>query len=473
MEEFKHLGIWWLPETPNRDNGGLLEFSFKTGLRLQLSGTLDDYFEKWGEGEIVKPLGGFEKDYQIIHGLTVDKNYKITLLYSQQLGYKLSMPGIFSETVYPRFALIGEHFTNIEDIQFSKAVLEYSLLDEWATSSGFQVTLARNEESKKFFEDYQLKYKHPEDIHFNIDDLRFSIKFNLSAPIFIKRKMILNESTILTIEESDQLCINDWLTKYIFPLRNFFSLATSIPNDVSNIFLYKKGDKNSAQLLFGQKIYGFDESKTHHIENKLFVLSDIDDLSTCFSNWFKFNELFEEVSNLYFNIVYSPELDFKNQFLNLVQAMEIYHRIKYVDHKRWTEEEFKNKKEKIINQLSPEDQEFVANQMRYANEPNLQERLIKIINDVGTPLIPLMGKVSEFTDRIAKTRNYLNHNNPKIKKYILTGVDRYWAMETLLLLLKVCFLSEIGFSPELIEKIIKRNVKLKNILSYGKVASYR
>jgi hypothetical protein len=51
--------------------------------------------------------------------------------------------------------------------------------------------------------------------------------------------------------------------------------------------------------------------------------------------------------------------------------------------------------------------------------------------------VPIIYDINIFTERVYKTRNYLIHDNPNIKDDVLFGVDRYWAMKTLLLLLQL------------------------------------
>ena len=122
MESFEYLGNWWLPSTPDRVIGGLLTFSEEKGLQLKLSGVLDDYLEKWEEGEVAKILNRRKKNYSIINGITVEQNKKISLIENMHLGYSIGFPGINAESVYPRFAFLGHHFDDNSKINFNKLV---------------------------------------------------------------------------------------------------------------------------------------------------------------------------------------------------------------------------------------------------------------------------------------------------------------------------------------------------------------
>ena len=473
MEEFKHLGIWWLPQNPKKEVGGNLEFSFKSGLRLQLSGTLDDFFEHWDEGEAVKPIGGRHKEYSIIHGLTVGKNKMITLLYCRQSGFSMGMPGIISERISPRFALIGEHFPTVENLNFQKVYIDYSGLSDWIKSSGFQLTIPKKSNGQKLFENYQINYTYPENLNVQIRDLNISIKFNFKAPVAINRKMVLEESTVFCIEKDEPCDIYKWLKDYIFPIRDLFSFATSIPNDIINVFIYADKNKNGVELIFNQKIFGTDTSISHQLGKKLFVYEDLENFDTIFEYWLRLNNDLNEVANLYFNIIYSPELDQQNQFLNIVQAIEIFHRIKFKNHTNRPKDKFDNLKKEIISGISKPYKSFVKGLLKHANEPNLQARLIYLINEKGSSIIPLINDINNFSDRIAKTRNYLIHLNPNIRSDVLFGTDRYWAIQTLILLLQICFLFELGFDNSKVDKFIRRYSEFDRIYQYGKSASYR
>ena len=344
MDTFEFLGIWWLPSSPDRRIGGVLSFTEDKGLQLRLSGVLDDYLEKWEDGEITKLFGGRQKNYDIINGITVEQK-KISLIDSKHLGYQGGVPpGLTAETVYSRFCFIGNHFNTIDEIKFNKLNLKYTDLSEWLSTTGYTIKLPTKNKSGKFFENYEIRYNYPQNIISKFKDIVFTIKFDFSAPVFIQRKIILQENTILELESANSYSIEYWLKEFVYPIRNYLNLATSFLSFIDKINAYCENFKNSIEVYYSQKKIDIERPSQIFPDNYLFTLEDLPNFGRTISKWLVFYKKYTSVCNLYFNIIYSPELDVKNIFLNLIQAIEIYHRTKYVNHKNWSDVEFKRRK---------------------------------------------------------------------------------------------------------------------------------
>ena len=121
---------------------------------------------------------------------------------------------------------------------------------------------------------------------------------------------------------------------------------------------------------------------------------------------------------------YHPNLFLETEFLNYIQAIEVYHN-------------------RAIN----------------GKQIKLRTRLDELLTKHSKLMSKIIPYKSTFTNRVVKTRNYLTHYNPKIKKRdILKHQSMYDTSMRLKILLQVVILDELGFErPFIIDKIKSTN----------------
>ena len=88
MKPFESVGIWFLPEAPDRKVAGTLSFSQDEPLELKLSGV---FSEEWGR---------LTPHYKLIRGVINQSPYGkyVTLLRSFSKSLHLGMPGLTLKT---------------------------------------------------------------------------------------------------------------------------------------------------------------------------------------------------------------------------------------------------------------------------------------------------------------------------------------------------------------------------------------
>jgi hypothetical protein len=153
----------------------------------------------------------------------------------------------------------------------------------------------------------------------------------------------------------------------------------------------------------------------------------------------------EHTMNLFFGVRYFGGLPLEVQFLETVRATEIYHR---VGHPRTVmpQTEFEALVERITDRVDDQDRAWLTDQLQWANEPSLNARLKDLFALVGEALGSLVSKPGRFRRSVTDSRNYYTHYDPKLGSKALRDADLLRAIFVLQLLLRACFLHEVGFS---------------------------
>ena len=442
MEKFEIRGVWWLPSNDSIKVPGLLKYNSKDGGSLALFGTL---FDNKQQDVIIN--GESTSSDRITLNRCILSNYTITNKY-KYLDY--FVPEIF----------INAYFTKPEQIKFSEIYCHYSNTQEWAQLAGFKseqdifehkLILTQKIPTKKEFkieENTSMSY------FLQIDNSLFSKEIfkdiNISQRVFFSFKFD-EEKTFDAIEEF-----------YIRHLQNFLSLATANPiyplelTAKTNQNTIKDGEDDYNPLVRIFLHQGFRENprrQTPHF-NMLFLLKDISDSNaTYFQNWFSNKELLQPTIGLFLGTLNNMNLFFENQFLNLAQSLESYHRRK-IKTKKYTEDEKDLLIQNILNSIDQKYKKDISDKLKYIDEVSLRRR-IKDIYDLAPTIFEKFYNKKDFSHQVTLVRNYYTHLDTKLKSEV-DKIDINRLMDYLEITIIVCLLIEIGFDVPKINEMLKR-----------------
>lgn len=138
MISIEEDGVWFLPNNPEKEVFGRLEFSTDESPKLYL---LDQFQEIQFDNTIPRRL-----EFDIINGYLVNGK-KVTLCHCYQpIGFKT---GIQTSKIYAKYLLIGHHFKSLEEILLKGISLRYKNLEEWIDLPNFEVHWSNNEEQNQ------------------------------------------------------------------------------------------------------------------------------------------------------------------------------------------------------------------------------------------------------------------------------------------------------------------------------------
>jgi chemotaxis regulatin CheY-phosphate phosphatase CheZ len=153
----------------------------------------------------------------------------------------------------------------------------------------------------------------------------------------------------------------------------------------------------------------------------------------------------------------------EQQLLSLVGAIEAYHR-RTMDNFELPKEQHNKRLEEILRSVPEEYKGWLNEKLAYSNEKSLRKRLREIVKEFDPILKELIPDLDSFVDKVVKTRNYLTHNDEKLKDQAVAGKELLELVENLKIIAEICLLKELGFTLDKIKNLISRNRKTRKFI---------
>jgi hypothetical protein len=362
--------------------------------------------------------------------------------------YRLRKHSQFTTIVKADVIFKGIYFEKEEDIIFNSISVNYSNLEEWTGINVFQIEELENE--------FKVTYKPPQRIKAQINDFTLYFDYDFKVPEVDINKIILKHTAFIKIEPNNPLNFNNYL-KILNNLQNFLSFAMKKP--VYPLLIKGKSEKLKHELpktislnlekgtitksedkytiypdiyIYMQLPYVINIEDTNlnfRIPYFLFNLKDIrKNFEIYLRNWFSKSEILKRIHNLYFETLYSPYINIESAFLNLVYALEAYHRV------------------------------------RKGGKLSLGERIEDILEEVKGILEQTEKDILkrtenneiEFIKDLVNTRNFLVHYLKEYEEKAKKGEELFKLTEKIKILLEIIFLKELGMEDKDIISLINR-----------------
>jgi hypothetical protein len=461
MEEMELNGHWWLPTDYKNQIFGNLKFIPGEKAILTLSDFSKDIFE---------PLKAKDLEFHKIFLGKLSDGKKITL-YNCRLFQSTGNSGLGKENVLMLsfnvdYIFVGHHFEKEEDIKFKLVSVQYSYLDEWINKP-----LSMNHDNK-------INEK-PRPIQLTkMSDYKVFIDFDWSAPFYSFREFTIEQKAFVLVESFK--LDKEWkeyenLIKF---LQNFLTLAVMKPVYPLKIRGKIRKNKSVFRKIGGRVEKDYDSYPDIDIYitylklpnsledikswNMLFLYGDVkNQIKRFLQNWIVNSSLFKLVYNMYFSTLYNDGIFLENQFLNIVMAIEAYHRSKTSN--KDLDEYSHNKRVSTIIAGTPDIyKEWIKQGLEYSNEPNLRKRL----NEILAPYKDVFGgkkRINSFIFKVLKNRNYLVH--PDINREI-NYEQLFYTTKILGVVFEIYALEHMGFEREYIKKLINKKKRKSMAFQY-------
>ncbi len=319
LKEFDLNGYWWLPDNPDNKVPGALKVNQSEGAQLELTGSLDSMENR---------LFRFEGQ-DIILGFT-SNGKTVTLYKCISTNASMSFPGMYIQKFSPQFIFTGRHYNSKDEIRFCKIHVRYLHFDQWLYVSGFQVK--SNAEKGKL----RVEYESPESIELaNLSDLTITVQFGVTSPILALDKItITQKSTVCFESKNEPKGFFDWLEVH-GRFQDFLSLAALspiYPTVIEAEPILCEGEKDTHQKVewYYQLATKPDTAKIRSYYDMLVPYADIShDIGRYLANWYEKADQLKPVMDYFFSTMYAQKLYVEHRFLNLIGAIEFYHRRMY------------------------------------------------------------------------------------------------------------------------------------------------
>lgn len=461
MEKFEEKGDFWVPGK-NKPLSGVLRFDPEKKIELEIFGSTT-------KGEKIYPIFSGKLHHEIILGVISGRN--VTLYQCHQHDGQITDPGFLTLFFTINTIFMGYHFEEKKDIRFNSLSVEYSYLEDWVDSTGFNVYPTLN--SERNIEKYSTSYEYPQDVTAELDDFQIKICFSFQS-LHNKYKIDLKQNTYIEIIPNENKPFNEYKKQILFNIQNFLSLGIGEPlSPLKMIGKIKESTLEDDEVNY-INIEIYYPTITAHLPIKqldtyemFFSLDDISgNFEECLNNWFRKYEKLKPVFQLYFGTLNSPSIYLENKFLNLAQAAETYHRRTY-EGKYLPSEDYKEVseilKKSIPEYISAEHKNSLNSKIDFGNEFSLHRRLDEIFEKYKDIFEITISDKNSFIKDVKNTRNFLTHYNKSLENKAKTGTeDLREITEKLKFFVEICFLVELGLNSENIHKLVSRDKRYES-----------
>lgn len=447
MEEFECSGLWWFPQDEGARRAGRLSFTRSDGLRLSLI----------GPAESISPPARVQR-YPLILGIT-DKGERITLTDCMDAGRSIAMFEVQTQHFRPRVGYIGAHFDRPEEMRFHKVALEYSYLSDWVCASGFEWSVGSP--------DIEMTFRPPQARRAKIAQGELTIGFGFGTSGDWLTTLQIRQSVLIELDKTKERPFREWQSHVTYPLQNLMTLATGRPNAVTGLYLQSSG--KTVPRATGEKIevpirvvyhpvYAELRGRERLLPNDMvFTFQDVEDRwADAIQRWLCVSEELRSVFDLFFSTEYQPEMYLDQRFLNVSFAVETYHRQR-IRNAALPEDAHKTREEAILEKCPEEYKDWLRKRLRYSNEPDFKDRIVETVERWKEIMLPLIGNVAGYAQKVADTRNFLVHHDSRLRKKAARRRELFRSLTALRFLMRACLLDEIGLPRERIIGVIQRN----------------
>ncbi|NAY92667.1 hypothetical protein GTQ34_12135 [Muricauda sp. JGD-17] len=175
------------------------------------------------------------------------------------------------------------------------------------------------------------------------------------------------------------------------------------------------------------------------------------------NEWFGLYKTFHIPINLINSRLKSKRHFTENRFLDAAHAVEVFHRLES-DMNKFSIEYFEKLKNAAMDAF-PEpnnDRDWMEQLLRYANEPNLRQRLKDLINRYELDFLFEDNKAKKnFINMAINTRNYFTHYDSSIKPLKASGPELIYTTRLLSAILYACITAKLSIDRSKSRRIIQ------------------
>lgn len=407
---------------------------------------------------------GFD-DCLTIFGFLDDGN-KITLEYCSLKSEKFS--SLFkSQKISVLNCYIGEIINNLEDNIIVGMRIETSLLKSWANMFIF--------DDKKNEDSFDFSYKLQKPIISELEFFSVTLNFDISMSYPSNSSFNFEQTPAFYINFREKVSVEKaW--KIAFKINQLMTILIGEKTEIIEIkFFLKKLDEEIVETKYHKIIYetplipygSIWKSETKNKEKHWrFMSSNLREieiqLPDIIKTWFSKEDKIDVLINL-FTSVYLLDGQFtETQFLTLAQALESFHR-KNRKNYMLDENEFAEKRKKIIEALPEEYKEEFEGRLKFTNEPNFSKRIKELFNEANDIIGNKKRDIKSISNEISEMRNYYTHYDKSNKNHNSNNFDKLIEYTDLMeILVYIILFKEIGFDNDKIKKIFNKKINNKD-----------
>jgi hypothetical protein len=357
--------------------------------------------------------------------------------------------------------LFGAYFKDEKELKFERIRFQLNNFHTWINNFGLKNI---NHDLKN--RSIDVSYSAPDSIEFDISDhlsgkidFKYSIPFSASDHKFI----VEQETTINLSSKKDKISFTQCIHEITY-FQHFITLAMfegtyplSVTLNNSDYHDKTKDSKKPIDIgLFFIPAFNYIEARNNFPWDYLFSFKDIkEEFSIVIKNWYRHREQLESIIFLLMDSYYQETFN-ENNFLNISQAIESFHR-RFINNRVLSKEDYEKKISEIVENVPLIHQDWLKEKLHFSNSPTLKDRLEDLINNNKINFIEeIIPDKPKFIKKVRDTRNYYTHYSTELKRKALFGNDLFFAAMKLKIVLISHVLLKIGFSIEMIDSLLSK-----------------
>jgi hypothetical protein len=461
-ESFK--GLFFLPRNPDNKVPGELRFTYGENIRLELYSSFFQTTEDYKNDRKEDAIWGIDFKGDTITLINCE-TVSSTIVNWTSLDKKLNSSVNAIATYNAEIIFKGSHLNNTIDNRFYEMRADIDYLTDWVQPPWASVSQSKD------FKGFNIEYEQPDDIAFKITDLfmgeiAFTHILPTNSSFELKPKCYLK----IYCPDNKTASFNDFRLA-LWRFQNMLSFITINKARVTSLELLSYDSTtvlrgglvipNAIKVFYIQSQVDYVE---FHSSRFLFKYLDIvEQFETLVNKWYLIQEEITPIISLLYNSL-GEEIEFnQSNFLDIVQAVEAYHRRK-LQNNNLLKQPDKQRKEEIYSQIqSKEHVDWLKSKLAYSFEPSLRDRLKEMFASTDSLLFynPAPDKINTLIGHIVNTRNYYTHYDKSLEHKKLRTSSMIAASKLLRTLLMIFILRDLNLSSQLIAKAIKGEIKFK------------
>lgn len=456
----EYHGRWWKADSPSKVFYGKLQCTPSEN-RLVLEDYQIDMFQ-----EMSTINNTSLKRVEIILGETID-NKPITLLDCIEKSVTVSGFRNKKTSYYVSLIFLGNHYIKPEDIVFTKCYVSFTNLDEWANISGFKFKTNKN------FSKYSIIYKRPKSILlYSSKKVQIRITYDVKYPTknIVQKEATIAQAIALEFKYPAQVKLHE-IMQSIQVIQDLlsFSLQTAVFRTRVRLYneeLIKKTPRalfNPTELVSLSNPFNLEEKNPTPFDMLLTLGHFYPNQKNYLKKWFKLYYNIQPTLQFYFTRYYNPRMYLEYQFLNIIQVIEGYHRIRlggrYIPNGRYHKTIGKEILNSIPKSMDKDFRESLKSKIYYGNEYSLRKRLKELINKIPAPILTA-SKIdnNKFVHAVCVMRNEMIHQDKDSKKKQRNPHILYSMTHKLTILFEILLLKELGFEDGKLDSIMQQRI---------------
>lgn len=450
MKPIKHIGVWWLPSEPENRVTGTLEGDGVSRPTLALFGLFRE----------VMDTSGFRPE--ILLGLVEDGTL-ITLCNCHRTQNKMRFGGISVSSFDVGVVLTGQHFDTIDEIRFTSVAGAFQHLGDW---TGFDpVTLTVVPPNPQGPPGIDLSARHLGPLKAMAGDIEVALGVDLKHEFRPTVRHAIALTHWMTLTPPNAIGLDEYF-KLTYAAQTFIAFGLrwpTQPDEVRCRTTKSPDDRHDVHLHYAIVPSRLAAKWPEHPVHRCFQSGQIAaSFGECVGKWLAMPPGLDTVRSLFFSRTYAAAIYSENDYLNLVQAIEAFHREtrggRFITRPQW--KAVRGALWGALDQeslpLTPEARCTLKQRLSHLAEHNLGSRLESLLEEFKEFTEVFIPDREAFIRLVLKMRNYWTHFDSKRAASQLDGYELHILTTRLEALMELCWMSYVGIPNAVMASVAAR-----------------